>query len=433
MRIAWIGPMPNNDGGATGVGRQILQELSRQGVEVDCFFPGKESALPEVLVKSENLTIYSQPSSWQWNRWYSRNNFLAFITGQIANLRCEMKLVETLVNRHKAKPYDLVYQFSHIELHALKQYKKQLPPIILHPSVHAAGELKWHRKETHLSKLSEPYFKRTAVRLLLIVRAIVQKRHIKEADYMLSLSRDFADEVSKDYRLQPSKVSYIVPNPIDIERYSPKPGVGKYGSDDRITFLFVSRIAVRKGVEMMVELSHRLTDLSDKVRILIVGNHSLWSDYRGLLSQMNTEVATYMGQLSGGEMDNLYNSVDALIQPSHYEPFGLTVGEALACGKPVIASDKVGAAEEVSRACCRVFPAGDMDALEVSVRKLLNDLGSPKRKEIAELARSEAIRLYSDSVIVTGLMAVLNEIVDAHTNPMHKENPVTKPKVAVGG
>ncbi|TFE22641.1 glycosyltransferase family 4 protein [Cohnella luojiensis] len=431
MRIAWIGPMPNNDGGATGVGRQILQEISRQGVEVDCFFPGKESALPEVLVGERNLRIYCQPSSWQWNRWYSRNNFLAFITGQIANLCCELKLAKSLVNQHKIKPYDLVYQFSHIELHALKRYKKQLPPIVLHPSVHAAGELKWHRKEAYLSRLSEPFFKRLLVRLLLMARAFVQKRHVRKVDYVLSLSHNFAEEVSSDYHLQPSKAAYIVPNSIDIERYSPKPGVAKYGADHRITFLFVSRIAVRKGVEMMVELSHRLSDISNNVRILIVGNHSLWSDYRGLLSQLNTDVATYVGQLSGGEMDNLYNSVDALIQPSHYEPFGLTVGEALACGLPVIASDKVGAAEKVNRICCRVFPAGDIEALECSVRSLLEDLCSPNRTEITELARSEAIRLFSNEVIVSELVSILNEIIDARKNSKQPEKTISKPNMAV--
>ncbi|WEK54932.1 MAG: glycosyltransferase family 4 protein [Candidatus Cohnella colombiensis] len=413
MRIAWIGPMPNNDGGAKGVGRMILLELAKQGIEVDCYFPGKPADLPKELVREEKLKIYCQPSNWEWNRWYSRSNFMKFLTGQLANLKCEVKLAKLLVEQHQRNPYDLVYQFSHIEIHALKKYKKKLPPIVIHPSVHAAGELRWHRKEAHLSRQSEPLFKQIAVRLLLMTRSYVQRRHIRVANHVLSLSENFAKEMTQDYRLSPMKKMYYVPNPIDLERYHPNPNAIKYDADGRMTFLFVSRIAVRKGVEMMVELSHRLSDMKDQIHILIVGNHSLWSDYRGLLRQLNTDVGTYVGKLTGNKMNSIYHAVDALIQPSHYEPFGLTVGEALASGRPVIASDKVGAAEGVDERCCRTFTAGDMDQLEQCVRKLYADLNSTQAIEIATLARSEAVRLYSNPVVVSHLVSILHEIAGA--------------------
>lgn len=402
--------MPNNDGGATGVGRQLLAELSRLGVEVDCFFSGGEEEVPEVLRKQKNLRFFCQRSNFEWNRWYSRNNYMAFVTGQMKNLRAEMKLAESLVRQHQLKPYDLVYQFSHIEMHALKKFKRQLPPIVLHPSVHAAGELKWHRKEAHLSRSSEKLVTRMLVRLLLTVRSRVQYRHIRDADYILSISRNFAAEMQVDYRLDPDKVSLIVPNPIDVEKFSPKPGLTKFKKDARITLLFVSRIAVRKGTEMVVELSKRLDDMSDRVHILVVGNKSLWSDYRGLLKELNPKTATYLGPVPGREMESLYNSVDGLLHPAHYEPFGLTVGEALACGKPVVSSDKVGASEGVSEECCRLFPAGDMDAMEREVRRLVAELETPRKDEIARTARSEAIRLYSDSVIATHLVSILEDV-----------------------
>lgn len=401
--------MPNNGGGATGVSRQMLLELARQGIRVDCYFPGDAARLPEVLVKQPGLRFFCQPSSWQWNRWYSRNNYLAFVTGQLANLRCEMKLADMLVEHHRQEPYDLVYQFSHIELHALRKYKRHLPPIILHPSVHAAGELRWHRIESALAKESESWLMRAGVRLLLIARSAIQRRHIRDADYVLSISRNFAEELIRDYNVQPHKVTHIVPNPIDTERFAPDGArTGRFGR--KLTFLFVSRIAVRKGVEMIVELSHRLDDLSDELKILVVGNKSLWSNYTGLLRHLNPRVAEHIGQVSGQQMREIYRSVDALIQPSHYEPFGLTVGEALACGIPVIASDKVGAAENVDPLCCRVFPVRDMDGLEKEVRRLFQDLQSPSlAEEIGRKARSEAVRLYSDSVVVSQLIGYFRQ------------------------
>lgn len=419
--------MPNNDGGATGVGRQLLAELSRMGVEVDCFFSGGEHELPEVLKQEKNLRFFCQSSHWEWNKWYSRNNYMAFVTGQMANLRAEVKLAETLVEQHKKKPYDLVYQFSHIEMHALLKFKRELPPIVLHPSVHAAGELKWHRKEAHLSRTSERFLVRMLVRLLLTVRSRVQMKHIRQADCILSISRNFAAELSVDYRLDPDRVSHIVPNPIDVNKFTPKPASPKFRKDDRVTLLFVSRIAVRKGTEMVVELSQRLHDLSDQVHILVVGNKSLWSDYRGLLKNLNSGTSTYLGPVPGRDMESLYNSVDALLHPAHYEPFGLTVGEALACGKPVVASDRIGAAEGVSGKCCRTFPAGDMLAMEQEVRRLVAELRTPKKAEISAAARSEAIRLYSDSVVAGHLISILKDVADGHRSTVRKAAKRTVP------
>jgi glycosyltransferase involved in cell wall biosynthesis len=324
-----------------------------------------------------------------------------------------MKLAQLLVKNHKRKPYDLVYQFSHIEMHALKKYKRRLPPIVLHPSVHAAGELQWHRKEEHLSRLSESWAARRAVRLLLLIRSHVQKKHIQAADYIISKSRNFAAEMARDYGLKPEKVPCIIRNPIDTETFKPDSAGMAKRPDGPVTFLFVSRIAVRKGTEMIVELSHRLADLEGKVQILVVGNHTLWSDYRGLLKKLTPGTAAYRSEISGKEMKRLYHTVDALIQPAHYEPFGNTVGEALACGLPVISSDKVGAAEGVHPLCCRIFPAGDIERLERQVRRLYQELLTPQRKEISETARSEAIRLFTNRAIVSDLIANLESMAHA--------------------
>ncbi|GMA61173.1 hypothetical protein [Alicyclobacillus fastidiosus] len=127
MRIAWIGPMPNETGGATGVATQLLLELANYDIEIDCFFPGSPSALPASLTDLSNVHFYFQASSWEWDRWYSRNGLMCFITGQIANYRSEDRLAKRLLALHEERPYDLVYQFSHIELSILRKFIKQLP------------------------------------------------------------------------------------------------------------------------------------------------------------------------------------------------------------------------------------------------------------------------------------------------------------------
>jgi glycosyltransferase involved in cell wall biosynthesis len=304
---------------------------------------------------------------------------------------------------------------------------------VLYPTTQHAAELRWHMKETHLSRTSESPITRWLVRIMLFVRASTQRRHIKNANYIIGQSKNFAKSLIDDYRLDADRVPYIIYNPIDIDRYSPGPSLDKFTADGRYTLLFISRISVRKGAEMVVELSKRLSDLSDTVRVLIIGDRSLWSDYRGILNEINPKIVTYIRHMSSNELVGLYNSVDALLVPSQYEPSGLVLGEALACGIPVVSSDKVGSSEEVNRAVCRIFPAGDIVAFEHSVRALIEDLSTTNTSMLSKLARNEAERLFSSNVVGAELVRILEDIMEKEIKYGRMEPQLTREKMVVNG
>ncbi len=71
----------------------------------------------------------------------------------------------------------------------------------------------------------------------------------------------------------------------------------------------------------------------------------MFSDYTPLLKDLHPDVGIYDGYRNAEEVAQLHRSADIVLQPSHYEPFVLTVGEALASGSPVVASDEVRATE----------------------------------------------------------------------------------------
>ena len=159
----------------------------------------------------------------------------------------------------------------------------------------------------------------------------------------------------------------------------------------------------------MVGLTHRLSDLTGRVRIEIIGDKSLWSDYRALLSDLNPGVGVYRGELDAKSLAAVYADADALIQPSKYEPFALTVAEALASGVPVVASDEVGAAEGIDPGCCTVFKSGDLDAFESSVRGLIKRLENGAKPAMSRLARSEANRHFSAEHVANRVAESLQE------------------------
>jgi glycosyltransferase involved in cell wall biosynthesis len=400
VRIAWIGPSPSSGGGATYVATQLLCELARAGVQVDCYLGARPEELPEVLRGEENLRFILCPSRWRWDRWYSRTPLLAFFSGMLARLRTQHALVRSIVKRHGERPYDLVYQFSQPELGGLRRHRALLPPIVVHPATHAAGELAWFRREAELARRAEPLFRRVLAHAVLSFRALVQQRDLVRADRVIGVSRRFAEHLAADYGI-PADCLGFVANPIDLERFQPsRNGADR---DGPLLLLFVSRISVRKGVDLVVGLSHRLADLEGQVQILVVGGPTRWSDYRKLLADLNPAVAGYHGALEPRAVAGLYRQAAVVLQPSQYEPFALTVGEALASGTPVVASDEVGAAADVDPRVCLVFPHGDLDAFEAAVRRMLADLRAADRVRLRALARGEAERLFSPSIVAASL------------------------------
>ncbi len=223
-------------------------------------------------------------------------------------------------------------------------------------------------------------------------RAQRQRHDIAEVDELLAISETFGELIAEDYGVDRRRIR-VVPNAIDVEFFVP----GDLPADEPATILVLGRVVVRKGVEDIVELSHRISDLEGSVRIVIVGDGSLWSDYRPLLEGLNPGTSQVVSHLSREEVRDRLQRSRLLIQASKYEPFGLTVGEALACGVPVIVTEAVGAGEQLDADVATVVGVADVDALEAAVRREL--ASGPLDQGRRELCRSEAIRRYSPAVV----------------------------------
>lgn len=406
MRIAWLGPSPDLGGGVPEVGGWILGALADRGHHITCFVAPGPVAPPERLLAHPGLTWVTAPRRWRWNRWYSRGgaSFLTALSEPTSRAHGQLKLVGDLVRRHKEEPFDVLLQHSQPELLALRRWRHELPPIVLHPQVHAAGELRWHRREAEISRSCEPRARRLAVRTLLTARSVAQRHDGRSVSLVVAASERFADDLRRDHGLQPHRV-VVVPNPVDLTRFTldaaPSP------PDDGLReVLYVARFSVRKGLESVVELTHRLADLRGRVRVRIVGHPSLWSDYSRLLAGVNPEVAFVEGQVSARDMPARYARADVLVQPSHYEPFGLTVAEALASGRPVVVTDVVGAAEHLPASCCTRVPDGDPDAFERAIREVLGR-DAVHLAATACAARSEAERRFSPEAVASRLERAL--------------------------
>lgn len=404
LKVAWIGATPEPGAGVAGCAWLILQGLSDLGCQVDCFVSGADGRTSAEVLPGVRMIGFD--TGWRYDRWYSRHRVTKTLTGLASRAWGRRHEVSLLLEQQPHVDYDVIYQFSTIEVFGLRRHIGRLAPVVIHPGTHMAGELRWVRIERPLAARCEPWWRRVIVDGLLSFRAARQRRDIQLAQRVIAISRTFADHLIADYGLDPSRVT-VVANPIDLDELSVTRAGPREPGPWRLAF--VGRISARKGVDLMVELSHRLADLAGDVTLDLVGGDTLWSDYRPLLDELDTRVARYRGAMSRHQLIEFLDRADLLIHPAKYEPFGLTVGEALAKGVPVVVSDQVGAGEEVSDACCRVVPFGDIDALESAVREMVLRLSRGQGPEMSRMARSEAERLFDPKAVAGGVLAVLRE------------------------
>ena len=100
----------------------------------------------------------------------------------------------------------------------------------------------------------------------------------------------------------------------------------------------------------------------------------------------------FLGFVNQSQLPKLYKSADLMVIPSRYEPFGLVVNEAMLCGCPVVASDRVGAVRDLIThgKTGYVYPCDDTNALAETATKC------PQRSSPTSISRAKRSATHTD-------------------------------------
>jgi glycosyltransferase involved in cell wall biosynthesis len=411
LRIAWIGagPGPHESGGVPGVATDLLLGLTRLGHRVDCYLPGTSRSLPDRIAQADRLTFVWGTGNWRWDRWYNRAKIGTFLTGLLNRAVGSLRLRRGLAERHALEPYDLIYQFSSIEALAMPASLRRSVPLVIHPETHIAGELRFQLAEWRLSIRCQPAYVLALTVAIMRLRVLVQRRRVRGAWLLICISRVFRDHLVRDFRY-PLERTVVIPNPVRLERFSESSVERAIGKPARI--LVLGRISARKGIDDVIALAERLRASGVEARLRVVGGPSLWSDYTPLLDDLPPENSEYAGRIAPAEIPAELEATDVLVQASKYEPFGLTVGEALAAGVPVVATSEVGAIEGVDRRVVAEVAPGDVDGLAAATVETIGRLEAAT-SELRGLARSEAERLFAPPVVASQVSLALERLVES--------------------
>ena len=184
----------------------------------------------------------------------------------------------------------------------------------------------------------------------------------------------------------------------------------RYSNDGEKLLFFVGRITYEKGLQVLINAMPIILSKYPKTRLLVAGKNSeqMWA----MAQEMRLgHAVTILGYISDQKRDYLYQSVDAAVFPSLYEPFGIVALEAMALGCNVIASS-IGGLKEViqhKQNGLTIYP-NDPSSIAWAVDNLFSHPNEAKRQR--QYATQQAQNLYSWRDIATQTLNNYQEIIN---------------------
>lgn len=183
---------------------------------------------------------------------------------------------------------------------------------------------------------------------------------VKEADKVIATSSNDAEYLSTLYDCPKEKIAVLIPG-VNLSVFKPMNRLAskkKIGADpDHDVVLFVGRIEPLKGIDIIIYAIKILLEKNPNLHVClwVVGGNSSetqdnWSEELKKLEKirkvLNISTAVkFVGRKHQSELPDYYNAAKIVVMPSHYESFGITALEAMACGVPVITTDVTGVSD----------------------------------------------------------------------------------------
>ncbi|MHA1112878.1 MAG: glycosyltransferase [Alphaproteobacteria bacterium] len=149
----------------------------------------------------------------------------------------------------------------------------------------------------------------------------------------------------------------VVPLGLHAADYAELPPKGRFRAahpeiGDRLILLFFGRLNFKKGLDLLVPAFARARARGVDAHLVLAGPDDNMADkVRGWLDAADLAAhATFTGRLAGADSLALLADADIFVLSSYTENFGIAVVEAMACGLPVLISDRVNIWREVAAA-----------------------------------------------------------------------------------
>jgi teichuronic acid biosynthesis glycosyltransferase TuaC len=201
------------------------------------------------------------------------------------------------------------------------------------------------------------------------------RRTIVNADRLITVSEAMRQAAIGQYGASPERVATVI-NGFNTSVFHPRSkeaaraALGVDPTDKLI--VYVGRLVETKGLRELITAFRALAGRDRRYRLALVGDGNMRKELAGLAAEGDLENRLIVtGGLLPQEVAEWISASDLLTLPSWSEGYPNVLVEALACGRPVVATDVGGTREIVNASNGLLIPARDADALQAALAAAL--------------------------------------------------------------
>ena len=215
------------------------------------------------------------------------------------------------------------------------------------------------------------------------------------------------------FKIDSRKISTVY-NGVDLSAFKPAAGIGmnireahQIKDRDKV-ILFLSHVTKQKGVDMAIRAFAEIRRKKSNLKLMIVGDGDYFLKAKRLVRQLKMDLHVFFsGAVEHKWIPNYINAGDILLFPTiRKEGFPFVIIEAMACGKPIVATKIGGNIEALDDGRTGVLiEAGNLNETVKSLEKLLDD--DELSRQLGQNAFIEATRRFGIEKMVLGIERVL--------------------------
>lgn len=172
---------------------------------------------------------------------------------------------------------------------------------------------------------------------------------------------------------------------------------------DVVVVMYVGRLVKHKGIRDLIHAIKNLVENKNyDVVALIVGEGEQRDSLELEAKNLNGHVV-FTGQIPLSDLRLCYYASDIFVLPTHHDPWGLVINEAMACALPVITTDAAGASLDLIKNNGYVIRSGDVRSLSSAIEalmdaKLRKAFGEESRRIISKWTYKESLESFQNMI-----------------------------------
>jgi glycogen(starch) synthase len=239
----------------------------------------------------------------------------------------------------------------------------------------------------------------------------IEKEASRAATLIVTVSRYSAETIIHLYDVDETKIK-IVPNGVDPQRFKPTDDCREVKDsivrNCKNVILFVGNLIPRKGLHFLIEAAKHVINENSETKFVVVGDGPLRSHLVAYSKvQGVSDNFVFLGNVPEALLHQLYNCADVFASPSIQEGQGITLLEAQATAKPVVAFDVSAISEVVKNNETGLLVKPDSLELAEAISHLLSD--KSLREKMGRSGREFVSKNFSWDVLAQDMFRVYSE------------------------